>query len=414
MPLYELTKNHISALSKTTFASSDISERSDLQRLLRSHAEVIAPDTLIIAEEFCDWDDSRRRIDLVGIDRNANLVVIELKRTEDGGHMDLQSIRYAAMLSTMRFSEAVDVYTRYLDQIHSSADAKEDLLNFLGWDEPNEDTFGQEVRIVLVSAEFSKEITTSVLWLNDHSLDIRCVRLRPYELDGRIILDVQQVIPLPEAESYVVQIKRKSEESRQAKRLHSDWESILVRCRNDSVVSFFRKRLDAGQHSRIPKRDMAFSDAKGNKGWYVQIQQDAAHVVQGGRFDGDLEFWRQRVSQPDAVRARDNDPRKLVFKLYTDQDITAFEQVMNTNASSIGLSQSGPDTSNRWSLMHHPSAMRQFILRHLQTRRLSSMYFGVRVGRFLLNDWVTRSYFSAGCWGVRRRSVIDPRRWYFI
>ncbi len=337
MALYELTKDSISVVSETTFASQEIGERSDLQRLLRSHADVIAPDTLIIAEEFCEWDDSKRRIDLVGVDTNANLVVIELKRTEDGGHMELQAIRYAAMVSAMRFSQAVEIYKQYLGQIHSSLDAEESLLRFLGWEQPNEETFGQEVRIILVSAEFSKEITTSVLWLNDHDLDIRCVRLRPYVLDGRIILDVQQVIPLPEAESYVVQIKRKSEESRQAKRLDQDWGSILTRCRNEGVVTFFRKRLDSGQHNRIPKRDIAFSEANGKKGWYVQIQQDAAHVLQTGRFDGDTEFWRRRLSHPEAVRVREPDTDKVVFKLYTEQDISAFEQVMDTQASSIAL-----------------------------------------------------------------------------
>ena len=39
---------------------------------------------LVIADEFSDWEDSRRRIDLLAIDRNANLVVIELKRDEVG------------------------------------------------------------------------------------------------------------------------------------------------------------------------------------------------------------------------------------------------------------------------------------------------------------------------------------------
>ncbi len=53
---------------------------------------MIAPDLLVVSEEFGEWDDSRRRIDLLAIDRDANLVVIELKRTEDGGHMELQAI----------------------------------------------------------------------------------------------------------------------------------------------------------------------------------------------------------------------------------------------------------------------------------------------------------------------------------
>ena len=89
-------------------------ERQDLQNILKIQIDVIAPDTLVVAEEFGDWEGSRRRIDLLGIDKSANLVVIELKRTEDGGHMELQALRYASMISTLTFSELVDIYTRYL------------------------------------------------------------------------------------------------------------------------------------------------------------------------------------------------------------------------------------------------------------------------------------------------------------
>ena len=48
----------------------------------------------------------------------------------------------------------------------------------------------------MASAEFSKELTTSVMWLNDFGLDIRCVRMHPYVSGGQIFLDVQTVIPI--------------------------------------------------------------------------------------------------------------------------------------------------------------------------------------------------------------------------
>ena len=98
MPIFEITQSAIRKLSETTFSAAGVRERADLQRLLRSNIEVVSPDTLVISEEFGEWEDSRRRIDLLGLDRDANLVVIELKRTEDGGHMELQAIRYAGML----------------------------------------------------------------------------------------------------------------------------------------------------------------------------------------------------------------------------------------------------------------------------------------------------------------------------
>jgi hypothetical protein len=76
----------------------------------------------------------------------------------------------------------------------------------LGWEHPDEAEFAADTRIVLLSGEFSKEITTAVLWLNERDLDIRCVRLRPYSLDGRTLLDIQQVMPLPEATEYPAEI----------------------------------------------------------------------------------------------------------------------------------------------------------------------------------------------------------------
>lgn len=110
MPVYELTADAIHPLQETSFISSGIRERSDLQRLLRDSISVIDPDLMVITEEFGEWEDSRRRIDLLCLDRSGNLVVIELKRTEDGGHMELQAIRYAAMVSTMTFAKIVSVH----------------------------------------------------------------------------------------------------------------------------------------------------------------------------------------------------------------------------------------------------------------------------------------------------------------
>lgn len=217
MPLYELTSDKLSKIEETSFSDVNVKECQDLTKVLRSQFEVISPDVLIIDEEFCDWEDSKRRIDLLGLDRQANLVVIEVKRTDDGGHMELQAIRYAAMVSPMTFERAVDVYSNYLERIEEDEDARSKILDFVELEESVvEDSFAQDVRIFLVSAGFGKEITSAVLWLNDHGLDIRCIRIKPY-LDGdQVLVDVQQVIPLPEAAEYQIKMKEKAQKEKKA------------------------------------------------------------------------------------------------------------------------------------------------------------------------------------------------------
>jgi hypothetical protein len=229
MPIYEILPDQIKPVSETSYGSEGLKEREDIQRLLRSNIEVVAPDTLVISEEYGEWDESNRRIDLLGLDKDANLVVFELKRTNDGGHLELQALRYAAMVSTMTFEQAVDAYGAFLIKNGKEMDPQQGLLDFLEWKSPDADHFAQDVRIVLVAGDFSKEITTSVIWLNEHDLDIRCVRMKPYKYEGRVLVDIQQVIPLPEAIDYQVQVRTKAVQERTARRTATDLELFCKR-----------------------------------------------------------------------------------------------------------------------------------------------------------------------------------------
>lgn len=192
----------------------------------------------MLTEEFGDWEDSRRRIDLLAIDPQANLVVIELKRTNDGGHMELQAIRYASMISAMTFERAEQIHAEFLARLGEPAEeARTRMLTILGLEEPDEETFAPDVRIVLVSEDFGKELTTAVLWLRERDIDIRCVRLRPYQDGEQRLIDVQQIIPLPGANEYQVQLRQKEQVGRKIRAERYDvrlkfWEGLVAIARS--------------------------------------------------------------------------------------------------------------------------------------------------------------------------------------
>jgi len=159
--------------------------------------------------------------------------------------MELQALRYAAMVSTMTFDKAVEAYSEYLTKSGGKEDAELGLLKFLDWEDVDDEHFAQDVRIVLVSAEFSKEITTTVLWLNNYDLDIRCVRIKPYSDNGRTLVDIEQVIPLPEASDYITQLGTKNKKER------------IVRIQNRDLMKY-DVTVFGNSEKRLAKRSAIF------------------------------------------------------------------------------------------------------------------------------------------------------------
>ena len=229
MAIYRIVgdKEKFEKVCSTSFGQEKVLERTDLQRMLRDQPEVLEDGLLIISEEFGNWQDSSRRIDLLGLDAEGRLVVIELKRGETGGHMDLQAIRYAAMVANMTYQQAVATYQAYLDKrvneegsSDESDDAEIRLRDRLESNDQDDPVIHTEIpRIILASEDFSKELTTCVMWLNDSWLreegqEIKCVRLQPHRNGDEILIEASVVIPLPEASDYQIQVEQRERERR--------------------------------------------------------------------------------------------------------------------------------------------------------------------------------------------------------
>jgi hypothetical protein len=56
-----------------------------------------------------------------------------------------------------------------------------------------------------------------VLWLREHQIDARCVKVVPYQFGEEIFVDLQQVIPTPEAADYMIRMAEKDSEEKSAK-----------------------------------------------------------------------------------------------------------------------------------------------------------------------------------------------------
>ena len=213
-PVESVTCKEAEKVESITFKDASLKEKF-LQNHISKKPEILEDDLFIIATEFSDWEDSKRRIDLLGLDGEGKLVVVELKKTEDGGHAELQAIRYAAMVANMTQDRIVKAHSSFLkkneDEAKVSVDGHLERIK-------KDDVDTARPRIIIASSGFSKELTTSVLWLSSFELEIKCVRLNLYKIGEETLLDATQIIPLPEAAAYLVQQRKREEEERKEKR----------------------------------------------------------------------------------------------------------------------------------------------------------------------------------------------------
>jgi hypothetical protein len=316
MALWELVRDGIVQVPQTTYQAQSITERGHLQAVLRDHIEVLG-DLLVVDEEFSNWDESARRIDLLCIDRQANLVVVELKRDDTGAHAELQAIRYAAMISSLTFEQTVRFHAAYLNRREIDGDAEARILAYLDWPEPDEELFGQDVRIVLAAADFGKELTSAVLWLRDRQIDIRCVRLVPHRLDGpdggtRILVNAEQLIPPPEAADMMMRIAEKAQRQREAavRSTERDNRRFDVQAYGESrarlpksvAVHFLVKAaIDRGQ---LRPRDV-LSLGEAHAGWYAPMLRGFPGEVSSEDFAARLAA--ESPSLPARYRTRENE-----------------------------------------------------------------------------------------------------------
>lgn len=172
-------------------------ERFDVQEWIEKSPDILGEELLVIAKELPL--PSGIRLDLLAIDRKANLVIIELKRDDSGDSIEWQAIKYASYCSNFLPDDIFSYYAQYLGT--DIDDAQLTIEEFI--DEELEN-LNQKQRLLLVAKDFHPDVLSAVLWLREYELEIKCVRLRSYvDDDGDLFITPDTIIPLPEAKDYI-------------------------------------------------------------------------------------------------------------------------------------------------------------------------------------------------------------------
>jgi len=229
--MYQINKesNNITKLEQMKFSELGFKERDHLQEWIAKNPDVLGEELLIIQKEFDGFNDTNERLDLLALDKDSNLVVIENKLDDTGRDVTWQALKYTSYCSTLSTSQIVRMFQGYLDRYSDGEDARTNIIEFLEL-ENDEDLLlnRNDQRIMFVANNYRKEVTSTVLWLINHDINIQCFKATPFKLDNELFLQIDQIIPVPEIEEFMIDAKEKKQEEKTKGRIATETDKLLV------------------------------------------------------------------------------------------------------------------------------------------------------------------------------------------
>jgi hypothetical protein len=238
MYLIDREKNRISRLEEKTFSELKFKEREHLQEWIANNPSSLGEELLIIQKEFSGFGETNERLDLLALDKVGNLVIIENKLDDSGRDVIWQTIKYASYCSSLTKQEIIKIYQDYLG---NSANAEEKISEFYDDKDIDEIILNQGLnsqRLIMIAANFRKEVTSSVLWLMNFKMRIQCFKVTPFALNEQLFLNVEQILPTKDTEDFAISIASKAQEEIEVQETMKNrhlvrlkfWERFLNKC----------------------------------------------------------------------------------------------------------------------------------------------------------------------------------------
>lgn len=204
--------NRINRLEQKTFAELKFKEREHLQEWIANNPSSLGEELLVIQKEFSGFNETNERLDLLALDKQGNLVIIENKLDDSGKDVTWQSIKYASYCSSLTKNEILKIYQDFLGNTISAEDKVSDFFDGKDIDEIMLNQGLNSQRLIMIAANFRKEVTSSVLWLMNFKMRIQCFKVTPFQLNEQLFLNVEQILPTKDTEDFSIGIASKAQE----------------------------------------------------------------------------------------------------------------------------------------------------------------------------------------------------------
>lgn len=180
----------ISKTGTKEYARKTVEKEKHIEDFLEKHVEVLNPGVFVIGRQV--RADGKNSIDLMGMDRDGNTVIIELKRGMSARDVISQALDYAVWAESAGYDElngiAKKKHLAKYDDLHGLFQSR-----FNSVPEP----WNDNQKIYIVAERIDEKTREIARYLRRRAVDIKCVELNFYEGAGKEIVNVDFVVGDP-------------------------------------------------------------------------------------------------------------------------------------------------------------------------------------------------------------------------
>ena len=170
---------------KQPLQPAELTGEKELEELLQDHIELLNPNWLVIGRQVAT--PAGKRIDLLCMDQDGDLIVVELKKDLTPREVTAQAIDYASSVSVFTPAIVADLYLEYAKAyLHREESLDEAFRQKYGISLDEEIINQQNVKMVIVAASMDSSTERIITYLRGtYMVDINILFFRVFAYEGR-------------------------------------------------------------------------------------------------------------------------------------------------------------------------------------------------------------------------------------
>lgn len=223
-----------------------------LERWIVANPSLAGEPLLILGHQLADFEEDKDRLDILALDRYGEIVLCELKVTEEFRVTDLQALAYAGAYAKRSPEDLTKTLQRHLQKAAVAAaelmvqeaagtassgvtgengnaappvspaptigfeEAASKIASFIEIDDYSAWQPSQQVRIKLIAPSFPRRVLQTVKWLGDvHSVRLEAITVRLFEVaPENYALAFERLLPLPAETDFDMTIREREDRQR--------------------------------------------------------------------------------------------------------------------------------------------------------------------------------------------------------